>query len=207
MSSAVMIVGVLLVLSCSGDDDGETVSAGSSTDASQSEGGDDSVVDGADVDVSPEAAAWAEEVCGSLETWSQELATLADEVETEADAGDLSGLRTTVASAIDATQALLDELDAIEAPSAEDGESVQQQLDELGEQAEAGLGEVEQGLDALDQAESAEEGLQALLDVAQGVGEQLGSVDEALSELEERDQGSELVAALRADPACQSLES
>jgi hypothetical protein len=204
-----VVFAVVLAASCGSDGDGEEISDDSApaadTGSESTEGAADSG-EGGEPEVSDEAGAWAEDVCGSLETWAEDLATVADDLEAETDAGDLSGLRETVGEAIDATQGLLDDLDAISPPETEQGEATQAQLQELGEQARAGLEEIEQGLDALDEADSAEDGLQALIDVAEGVGEQLGPVGDTLDELEQQDPDSELLAALRADPACQSLE-
>lgn len=204
---AAVVVCALLTASCGSDGGGGSGSGSEGADSSTppvettaSTAGEPSA------EVSGEAAAWATEVCGSLQTWAEDLSAVGEELEADADIGDLSGLRDTVGEAIDATQALLDELDTISPPETEQGEATQEALDQLGEDARDGLEEIEQGLDDLEQADTAQEGLQALLDVATQVGEQLGPVGDTLDELEAQDPDSELIDALRADPACQSLE-
>jgi len=185
-----IVVGIVLLVvlgaTLSGDDKGETVSAGE----------------------------WAQNVCGAIGVWRGELETIVEEVRTpnasappveepqsETKQGRTGLVRKGLERSIQATDTLVEGIDNAGTPDTANGEQAAQQLSDW---ASSSKDELEQAQDSLDEeANTLEDAIRQLTTAAGALGTTLASGVKTFADVAASDPA--LAAALRDSSTCQEL--
>lgn len=147
------------------------------------------------------AETWADEVCGAVATWRDDLTAIATDF-----GGGIS--RDAFADKVDeaaaATETLVDDLRAIGAPDTPAGEQAKEELDAFADTAEQSLEDI--------QAEAEQLGDAGVAGFLQGVVTIAGEIDDLVAEgrqtiedLQALDAGEELKDAITGSSACSDL--
>jgi septal ring factor EnvC (AmiA/AmiB activator) len=115
---------------------------------------------------SSEAENWANSVCSTVSDWQGEIAQTAQEVQTELQSpslGTVATIETQIQSAVTATQKLVTDLKAIDAPDIDSGTQAKQQVDALASQLQSALNIAKNTIDALPENANLQELAQKLL--------------------------------------------
>jgi len=150
---------------------------------------------------------WAGEVCTSLSDWRDSITSLAD-VNGEPLTADT--LRDKLGEAEDATSDLVTQLRDLGPPDLEEGDELQQQLDESAEELESRFDDLKESAEAAADA-PASEFLQQLAGLASDFAALQTAISTTVSALENanvaEDSKAELQQAFAAAPSCQSLQA
>jgi hypothetical protein len=160
-------------------------------------GGDD------DDDSASSAAAWAEDFCTTVQGWTDELETIADEV---GDASSLSSetLEQAGNDADAATEDFIEELRDLGAPETDSGEAIEAEVEEFSDTVDQ---EREEIRDAVEDAD----GLAGLAQVVGVVSSSIASMGSAvqatIEAIDTADVNGEVRQALEDEPACDDLQN
>jgi hypothetical protein len=150
---------------------------------------------------------WASEVCTSLSDWRDSITSLAD-VNGEPLTADT--LRDKLGEAEDATSDLVTQLRDLGPPDLEEGDELQQQLDESAEEFESRFDDLKESAEAAADA-PASEFLQQLAGLASDFAALQTAISTTVSALENanvaEDSKAELQQAFADAPSCQSLQA
>jgi hypothetical protein len=150
---------------------------------------------------------WAGEVCTSLSDWRVSITSLAD-VSGESLTADT--LRDKLGEAEDATSDLVTQLRDLGPPDLEEGDELQQQLDESTAELESSFDDLKESAEAAADA-PATEFLQQLAGLASDFAALQTAISTTVSSLENADVGedskAELQQAFADAPSCQSLQA
>jgi hypothetical protein len=150
---------------------------------------------------------WASEVCTSLSDWRESITSLAD-VDGEPLTADT--LRDKLGEAEDATSDLVTQLRDLGPPDLEEGDELQQQLDESAEELESRFDDLKESAEAVADA-PASEFLQQLAGLASDFAALQTAISTTVSALENAnvaaDSKAELQQAFADAPSCQSLQA
>ena len=150
---------------------------------------------------------WAGEVCTSLSDWRDSITSLAD-VSGEPLTADT--LRDKLGEAEDATSDLVTQLRDLGPPDLEEGDELQQQLDESAAELESRFDDLKEGAEAAADA-PASEFLQQLAELASDFAALQTAISSTVSSLENanvaEDSQAELQQAFADAPSCQALQT
>ena len=150
---------------------------------------------------------WASEVCTSLSDWRDSITSLA-EISGEPLTADT--LRDKVGEAEDATSDLVTQLRDLGRPDLEEGDELQQRLDESAEELESRFDDLKESAEAAADA-PASELLQQLAGLASDFAALQTAISATVSSLEKaniaEDSKAELQQAFADAPSCQSLQA
>jgi septal ring factor EnvC (AmiA/AmiB activator) len=121
---------------------------------------------------SSEAENWAGSVCSTVSDWQGEIAQTAQEVQTELQSpnlGTVAAIETQIQSAVTATQMLVTDLKAIDAPDIDSGTQAKQQVDALASQLQSAVNIAKNTIDALPENANLNELAQKLLPLAPAI--------------------------------------
>jgi methyl-accepting chemotaxis protein len=147
------------------------------------------------------ASAWADDLCGSLSTWTDSIDSTVNELRQNPSKDQLESATSDVK---DATDTLLDDLKGLGAPDTDDGQEAKQTVDDLSTHVEDGVDTVQ---NAVDDASGASGMLNAISVASSTLATLLQDIKTAVQKLEGLNPGGELQSALQDSSSCQSLSS
>jgi hypothetical protein len=157
-------------------------------------------------DDEPPAEAWANDVCTSISDWRTTIEGIVSDLQsqlTSPDAG--AAVKDAIASGVDATTELKDELQAIGPPETEAGDEAKKALDEFADDAAQTADDVQAQAQKLPDSGSVSELLGQLTPMAASL-ESLAQEGQAkLNDLEQLDPSGEIQDGVENAEACQSL--
>jgi septal ring factor EnvC (AmiA/AmiB activator) len=152
---------------------------------------------------SSEAETWANSVCSTVSDWQGEIAQTAQEVQTELQSpnlGTVATIETQIQSAVTATQKLVTDLKAIDAPDIDSGTQAKQQVDALASQLQSALNIAKNTIDALPENANLNELAQKLLPLAPAIQSLATSASNTVKAIETS--GDELKEGFEKADAC-----
>jgi hypothetical protein len=157
-------------------------------------------------DDEPPAEAWANDVCTSISDWRTTIEGIVGDVQSQITSGNAgAAIKDAVASGVDATTQLKDELQAIGAPETEAGEEAKQALDDFADDAAQTAEDVQAQAQKLPDSGSVSELLSQLTPLAASL-ESLAQEGQAkLNDLEQLDPSGEIQDGVENAESCQSL--
>jgi len=144
---------------------------------------------------------WAEDLCTSINTWTDSLSTLTESVQEDPSA---EGLRDAFDEAKEATQTFTDDLRALGPPETESGDEAKSALDELSGEIESGVDEAESTIEG---AEGASGTLEAISAISATVASLSDEVSATWEQLQQADPGGELQDAFEQTESCEEVRS
>jgi len=148
------------------------------------------------------AAAWADDVCSAITTWSDSVTSTADSLR----GGNLS--EDAVKSAVDdlksATSDFVDDVRGLGKPDTEAGDKAKESLDQLADDADENLSTIQS---AVDNASGVSGLVQAVTAVGTALSTMGTQISSTFTELEQLDAGGELEAAFKDADSCKALQS
>jgi septal ring factor EnvC (AmiA/AmiB activator) len=154
-------------------------------------------------DDSSEAENWANSVCSTVSDWQGEIAQTAQEVQTELQSpnlGTVATIETQIQSAVTATQKLVTDLKAIDAPDIDSGTQAKQQVDALASQLQSALNIAKNTIDALPKNTKLTDLTQKLLPLAPAIQSLATSASNTVKAIETS--GDELKEGFESADAC-----
>jgi hypothetical protein len=154
----------------------------------------------------PPAEAWANDVCTSIGDWRTSIEGIVSDLQSQLTSPDAAGaVKDAIASGVDATTQLKDELQDIGPPDTEAGEEAKQALDDFADQASQTADDVQAQAEKLPESGSLGELLGQLAPMAASL-ESLAQDGQAkLDDLEQLDPSGEIQDGVDNAEACQSL--
>jgi hypothetical protein len=157
-------------------------------------------------DDEPPAEAWANDVCTAISDWRTTIEGIVSDLQsqlTSPDAG--AAVKDAIASGVDATTQLKDELQGIGPPETEAGEEAKQALDDFADQAAQTADDVEAQAQKLPDSGSVSELLSQLTPMAASLESLAREGQSQLQDLEQLDPSGEIQDGVDNAEACQSL--
>jgi septal ring factor EnvC (AmiA/AmiB activator) len=154
-------------------------------------------------DNSSEAENWANSVCSTVSDWQGEIAQTAQEVQTELESpnlGTVATIETQIQSAVTATQKLVTDLKAIDAPDIDSGTQAKQQVDALASQLQSAVNIAKNSIDALPEDTKLTDLAQQLLPLAPAIQSLATSASNTVKAIETS--GDELKEGFESAEAC-----
>ena len=148
------------------------------------------------------AAAWADDVCSAITTWSDSVTSTADSLR----GGNLS--EDAVKSAVDdlksATSDFVDDVRGLGKPDTEAGDKAKESLDQLADDADENLSTIQSAVDNASGVSGLVQAVTAITTAISTMGTQISST---FTQLEQLDAGGELEAAFKDADSCKALQS
>lgn len=157
-------------------------------------------------DDEPPAEAWANDVCTSISDWRTSIEGIVGDLQSQLTSADAAAaVKDAVASGVDATTQLKDELQDIGAPETEAGEEAKQALDDFADQAAQTADDVQAQAEKLPDSGSVTELLGQLTPMAASLESLAREGQSQLQDLESLDPSGEIQDGVENAEACQSL--
>jgi hypothetical protein len=189
---ALAVSTTLLIAACAGDDDSKATPEASIPAAT---------APAATIAAATTPQVWAGDVCGALAAWEDSVKTIATDFSNGISKDSLSQK---IDDAGQATQDLVDQLEAIGAPDTDSGKKVRKDIDKLTTDMQAGVEDIKSQVETL--TDSGVGGIVSGIDEIKGeVDELLKDVKHTLHEIRQLEPAHELSTAIKNDETCQSL--
>lgn len=156
---------------------------------------------GDDGDEASTTAAWAEDFCTAVSSWTDELEQIGDNLTGTASVEELEDAAN---EASDATDAFVEEVRDLGAPETQSGDEIESSLETFADSVEAERTEIEEAVDDAD-------GLIGAAGAVAAIGNSLAAMATAfqttIESFESEDVGGELEAAFEETPACDEISN
>jgi hypothetical protein len=151
---------------------------------------------------------WADDVCGRIADWQDDLVKIADDVGTQLqtpDAASAQTIRTGVEDGVEATQDLVGDLRGIDAPDTEGGSEAKQELDDLSSQLDTTAERAKTALDRVPESATAAELIGAVSGVLGNLQSLIAQARSALQAIQRK--GADLRTGFEQADACDDLQA
>jgi hypothetical protein len=194
---ALAVSATLLIAACAGDDDSKATPEASIPAATAPA----ATAPAATIAAATTPQVWASDVCGAIVTWEDSVKTIATDF---SDGISKDSLSQKIDDAGQATQDLVDQLEAIGAPDTDSGKKVRKDIDKLSSDMQAGVEDIKSQAETL--TDSGVGGIVSGIDEIKGeVDELLKDVKHTFHEIRQLEPAHELSTAIKNDETCQSL--
>ncbi len=156
---------------------------------------------GSDDEETSSAATWAQDFCGAVTTWTDDLQQIQDDVTASPS---VDALEDAAQEASDATDAFLDEIRGLGSPETESGDEIETSVEALTEAVDNEKAEIELAIDDADGIAGAAGAISA---IGSSVAAMAAALQSTVQTIEDADAGGELRTAFEETPACDDLTS